>query len=69
MLAAILKLAWKNYYRRNQQARKMRPEKRVQHLVGNNGALLKRADGGLPLHHLESVVKATVKTRCFACLS
>ena len=58
MQAAIMKFVWKNYYRKNQQARSKKPEKRVQHLVGDKGVLRRRADGGLPLQHLESVVKA-----------
>ncbi len=58
MQAAIMKFVWKNYFRKNQQARSKTPEKRVQHLVGDKGVLRRRADGGLPLQHLESVVKA-----------
>ncbi len=58
MQVAMMKFVWKNYFRTNQQARSKKPEKRVQHLVGDKMFRRRRVDGGLPLQHLESVVKS-----------
>ena len=58
MQGLIMNFVWKNPFLQNKNARRKQPEKKVQHSVGDKGVLRAREEGGLPLQHLESVVKA-----------